>query len=159
MSTAGSGTASSAASDVLGGADRRERGLRNGGTSEGVAHLELVRHALRRLDPDPGQPERLGDRCHDGNRAVGRDREHAVDIVPPRRFDDQVHMREIDELTDVGGPEPQRVRVAVDRDDAVPELLHALDGAALMAAAADEQDGLHRVPSALPQVASDPPRR
>ncbi len=66
---------------------------------------------------------------------------------------------EVDELADVRRQEPERFRVAVDRDDLVPELLHALDRTALVTAAADEEDGRHRVPSALPQVASEPLRR
>ena len=136
-----------------------ERRLRHTSARERVAHLELVRHPLRRLDADSGQPERLGDGCHDRNSAVRCHGEHAVDSVFPPRFDDSLHVREVDELADVGGPEPERLRVAVDGDDAVAELLHALDRAALMAAAAHEQEGLHRVPSALPHVASDPPRR
>ena len=68
-------------------------------------------------------------------------------------------VHEVDELADIRRQEAERLRVAVDRDDLVPELLHALDRAALVAAAADEEDGRHLVPSALPQVASEPPRR
>ena len=74
-------------------------------------------------------------------------------------LDHALDVHEVDELADIRRAEPERVRVAVDRDDAVPELLHALDRAALMAAAADEEDGAHLVPSALPQVAGEPPRR
>ena len=124
-----------------------------------AAHLELVRHALRRLEADAGQLECLRDRGDHGNRAVGRDGEHALDLVPAADLDHSLDVGEVDELADVRRAEPERVGVAVDRDDAVPELLDALDRAALMTAAADEEDGAHRVPSALPQVASEPPRR
>ncbi len=52
---------------------------------EPAAHRHLVGHQVGRLDPDPRQAERLGDRRPDGHGAVGRDRQHAVDAEPPHR--------------------------------------------------------------------------
>jgi hypothetical protein len=72
------------------------------------------------------------------------------------------HAVEVDEIHDLGhvcDREPERVGVPVDRDDAVAELADVLDRAALVAARADEEQRLQRVPSAFAQIAGEPPRR
>ena len=50
---------------------------------------------------------------------------------------------EVDGLAGVGHGEAGRVRVAVDRDDAMAELLRTQDRATLMAPRADEEDRAH----------------
>ena len=61
-----------------------KRGCGTPGVGEPAPHRDLVRHQVRRLDADPGQAERLGDRGDDRDGAVGRDRQHAVDLQPAR---------------------------------------------------------------------------
>ena len=61
-------------------AQRREARLRHAGLGERAPHRDLVRHQVRRLDADPRQPARLGDRGDDRHRAVGRDGQHAVEL-------------------------------------------------------------------------------
>ena len=51
--------------------------------------------------------------------------------------------REIDGLAHVGDLQAERVRIAVDCDDAEAELLRPQDRAALVAPGADEEDRLH----------------
>ena len=118
-------------------------GLRHAGVGERPPHRDLVGHQVGGVGADPGQAERLGDGRHDGNGAVGRDGEDAVDRVPAPDLRDRVDVREVDRLALVGDGEPERVRVAVDGDDAQAELLRAQDRAALMTACADEENGAH----------------
>ena len=98
---------------------------------------------MRGLGADPGQAERLGDGRHDGNSAVGRDGEHAVDGVAAADLGDRGDVREVDGLAGVGDLQARRIGVAVDRDGAEAELLRPQDRAALVAPGADEEDGLH----------------
>ena len=56
---------------------------------------------------------------------------------------DRVDVGEVDRLGDVGDLQPERVGVAVDRDDADALLARLQDRAALVAPGADEEDGLH----------------
>ena len=91
---------------------------------------------------DPRQAERLRDRRDDGHRTVGRDGEDAVDAVAAADLDHAVDVLEVDRLADVGDGEPERVGIAVDGDDAEPELLRAHDRPPLVAAGADEENGL-----------------
>ena len=139
--------------------ERREGRLRNARFSERVSHLQLVRHALRRRHADARQLERLRDCGHDRYGTIGGDCHHPVDVVAPADFRHSLDVREVHELAHVGRLEAESARVPVDRDHAVAELSHPHDGAALMSPAADEEDGLQRVPSALPQVAGEPSRR
>ena len=124
-------------------AHRGELRLRDAVLGEPPAHRDLVRHQVRGLPADPGQAEILGDGRHDRDGPVGRDGEDAVDAVaaPDRGY--RRGVGEVDDLADVGDPEPRCVRVAVDGDDANAELARALDRATLVPACADEQDGLH----------------
>ena len=159
LSTAGSGTTASARGTLSSDWIAANGGCGTPASANTRAHLELVRHPLRRLEADPRELERFGDGGDDRDCAVGGDGEHAVDLVAAADLDHARNVGEVDELADVRRQETERVRVAVDCDDLVPELLHALDRTALVTAAADEEDGRHRVPSALPQVASEPLRR
>ena len=145
--------------DAFGRAKGGVRGLRYVGGCKCVTHLELVRHPLRGLDSDSREPECVRDSGHDWHRPVRSDREHSVGTVPAAHLDDGLDVREVDELAYVGGPEAECIGIAVDSDDAMPELLRMEDRAALMAAAADEQERLHRVPSAFRHVAGEPSRR
>ena len=123
----------------------RELWLRHAALGEAPAHRHLVGHQVRRLDADPRQPERLRDRGDDRHRAVRRHCQHPVDsrLAPDGNHSLDVG-REVDHVRLVGVREADRLRIAVDRDDAEPELLRAKDGAPLVAAGADEEDGLHR---------------
>ncbi len=147
--------------DLVGGAarlgDRPDRGiarLRHPGVGEPRAHRDLVRHQVRRLDADPRQPARLGDRCHDRDRPVGTDGHHTVDVDPCRRLDHRRRVGEVDDLRDVRLGEAGRLRIAVDRDHAEAELLGLQDRPALVAPCADEEDGLHAGEMALRCAAS-----
>ena len=121
----------------------REARLRHARVGQPVAHRDLVRHRVRRLRADPGQAERLCDGGDDRHGAVGRERQHAVDRVAAPDLDHGVDVGEVDDLADVRVREPRRVRIPVDRDDAVAELLHAQEAAALVPAAADEEERGH----------------
>ena len=101
---------------------------------------------MRDLRADARQAERLRDGGDDRHGPVGRDRQRAVDAVPAGDLDDPVHVLEVDDLADVGGLEPGRGAVPVDRDHAEPELLGAPDRAALVPARADEENGLSAHP-------------
>ena len=101
-----------------------------------------MRHRVRDVSPDAGKSERLRNGGDDRDRPVGGHGQGAVDSVPSRDLDHAVDVLEVDDLADVGGLEPERGAVPVDRDDAEPELLRAPDRAALVAARADEEDGL-----------------
>ena len=68
--------------------------------------------------PIDGSPSALRHRGDDGHGPVGRDRQRAVDGVAARDLGDRVDVREVDRLGDVGLLQPERVGVAVDRDDA-----------------------------------------
>jgi hypothetical protein len=97
---------------------------------------------MRDLGADTWQAERLRNGGDDRHRAVGGDRQRAVDAVPAADLDDAVDVLEVDDLADVGGLEAERGAIPVDGDDAEPELLCPPDRAALVAARADEEDGL-----------------
>jgi hypothetical protein len=118
----------------------RVAGLRHACIGEPRSHRDLVGHQVRRLGADPGQAETLGDRRDDGNGAVGGDGQDAVDGVAAPGLCDGVHVREVDDLADVGLAKPQRVRVPVDADDAQPELTSLPDRPLLVAARADEEN-------------------
>ena len=93
--------------------------------------------------PIAGQPELLGDGRDDRHRAVGGDGQRAVDAVSrgrPRSPPSTSWKSTV--LADVGAREARGVRIAVDRDDAQAELLRPCDRPPLMAAGADEEDGL-----------------
>ena len=139
-------------SDLLGGAaaaptvirSAANRGCGTPSSASCAAHRDLVGHQVRGLDADPRQAARLGDRGDDGHRAVGRDRQHAVDLhvartpsAPPRSVRGNRPPWRCRPRAS-----PRRIGVAVDRGDAQPELLRALDRAPLMAAGADEENGL-----------------
>ena len=93
--------------------------------------------------PDAGEPELLGDGGDDGHRAVGRDREHAVDADTPCDLDDLGDGREVDDLGDVGRGEARRFGVAIDRGDAKAAGARLLDRAPLMASRAHEENRRH----------------
>jgi hypothetical protein len=61
--------------------------------------------------------------------------------VPAAGLGHRVDVHEVDHLGNVGLVEPERVRIAVDRDNAQPELLRPSDRAPLMPARADEENG------------------
>ena len=63
--------------------------------------------------------------------------------VATRDLGHRVDVGEVDGLGDVGDLQPERVGVAVDRDDADALLARLQDRAALVAPGADEEDGLH----------------
>ena len=69
--------------------------------------------------------------------------QHPVDRVPAPDLDDGVDVGEVDDLAHVRVREPRRFRIPVDRHDAVAELLHAQEAAALVPAAADEEERRH----------------
>ena len=98
--------------------------------------------SVRGLGADSRQAERLRDGRDDGHRAIGRDGEDAVDAVAAADLDHALDVLEVDRLADVGDGEPERVGIPVDGDDAEPELLRAHDRPPLVAACADEQNGL-----------------
>ena len=120
-----------------------ERRLRHAFLGEGAPHHDLVAHPLGDGGADRRQAEPLRHRRDDRDGAVGRDRQRAVDGVPARDLRHRVDVGEVDRLCDVGDLEPERVGVAVDRDDADALLARLQDRAALVAPGADEEDGLH----------------
>ena len=63
--------------------------------------------------------------------------------MAPRDLRHRVDVREVDGLADVGDLQPERVRIAVHRDDAKALLARLQDRATLVAPGADEEDGLH----------------
>ena len=121
-------------------ADGREAGLRNAVLGEPPPHRDLVRHHVRGVGADPGQPERLGDGRDDRHRPVGRDGHYAVDFVPAADLGDGGRVAEVDHLRLVRECEPRRVGVPVDRDDTRAQLARTLDRAPLVASRADEED-------------------
>ena len=102
--------------------------LRHACVTESRAHRRLVGHRTRDVDADAGQRERFRDRSCRDHRAVARDRQHAVDAVHRGRGDDLRDVREVDVDGDVGDLEADRVWVAVDGDDPVPDPLRVADG-------------------------------
>ncbi len=124
-------------------ANGRERGLRHAFVREGAAHHDLVPHPLRDRGSDRRQPQPLGHRSDDRHGAVGRDGQRAVDGVAPRDLGHRVDVGEVDSLADVGDLQPERVRIAVHRDDAKALPARLQDRATLVAPGADEEDGLH----------------
>ena len=93
---------------------------------------------------DSWQRELLRDGRDNGNGTIGRYGEHSVDALTERNLDDLGHGHEVDDLGDVGRGEARRVRVAVDSGNAQPARACLLDGTALMASRADEEDRCHR---------------
>ena len=124
-------------------ADGCERRLRHAFLREGAAHHDLVAHPLGDGCADRRQPEALRHGRDDRHGAVGRDGQRAVDAVAARDLGHRVDVGEVDGLADVGDLKPERVGVAVDRDDADALLARLQDRAALVAPGADEEDGLH----------------
>ena len=86
---------------------RGVRRLRNARLGERAAHLELVGHAVRGVDPDSREPELVRHRGHDRHGAVGRDRQHAVDPMSPSDLGDGGDVGEVDDLGD-SAPRPAR---------------------------------------------------
>ena len=128
---------------VPGRTERGVRRLRDPRLGEHAAHLELVGHPVRGVDSDSREPELVRHRGHDRHGAVGRDREHAVDPMPPSDLGDSGDVGEVDDLGDLCRGKPGCCGVAVDRDDAKVASARMLDGSALVAPRADEEDGLH----------------
>ena len=95
---------------------------------------------MRGLDPDPRQAERLGHGGHDRDGAIRGHRQHAVDLVPPGGVGDRLDVGEVDDLALVGRGKARRFRVAVDGDDAQPELARALDRTPLVPPRTDHED-------------------
>src|SRR5262249_48942853 len=110
------------------------------GVGEPRPHRDLVRHQVRGLRADPGQPETLRDRGDDWYSTVGRDGQSTVDFVPAPNLGDGLHVREVDDLADVGVAEAERLRVTVDADDAQPEVPRAPNRAPLVPARADKEN-------------------
>jgi hypothetical protein len=102
-----------------------------------------VGHQVRGRRADPRQAELLRHRCHDRHRPVCGNGQDTVDPGRTRNRDHGLDLREIDDVRLVGVGQPDRLRVAVDRDDPQSELLGAQDRTPLMAACADEEDALH----------------
>ena len=95
--------------DLVGGAmalrqraHRSEPRLRHARLGERAPHRDLVRHQVRGRRPDPRQPARLGDRGHDGHRAVGRHRQHAVERLALDGLEHRLDVREVDDEAAVG---------------------------------------------------------
>ena len=101
-----------------------------------------MRHQVRDVGADAGESELLGDSGDDRNRAIGGHGERSVDRVAAGDFDHAFEVLEVDHLADVREREARGVGVAVDGDDAEAELLRPRDRPPLMAAGADEEDGL-----------------
>ena len=91
----------------------------------------------------PGKPELLGDGCNDGDCAIGGHGQHTVDADSSRDLDHLGDAREVDDLRNVGRREARRVRVAVDCGHAQTASARLLDGAALVASGADEENRCH----------------
>jgi hypothetical protein len=142
--------------DVVGRPHRGIRGLGHACVGKDIAHLELVRHPVGGRGADAREPECLCNRCDDRHGAVRGNCEHTVHLMLAADLGHARDIGEVDELADVGRTEAESVRVAVHCDDLIAELPRAQDGTALMSSTPDEEDGLQRVPSALPQVAGDP---
>ena len=143
LSTAGKGTAASAAVDVGLGPECRERRLRQPGAAERLAHRPLVRQKPGGLGADSGKAELLRDGGDDGHRPVGGHRQHPVRACPASGADHGLHVNEVHDLGDVGGGETRGVAVPVDSRDAQPANTRLFDRAALMPSRADEEDGRH----------------
>ncbi len=143
LRTAGNPTASTADSDVAGAAQSCPRRLRQAGRAERGAHRELVSQEVGYYRADAGESQGFGHRRHDGNRAVGRDRQHAVRGYTSGDVEDLLDRREVDDLGDVRGREARCFGVAVDRCDPKPTGARLLDRAPLMASRAHEEDRRH----------------
>ena len=141
--TAGNETSGERGVDVRVRAKARVRRLRELARTERVAHRALVGEEVRRLRSDARQAELLGDGGHDGDGAIGGHREHTVDADSSRDLDHLGDAREVDDLRNVGRREARRVRVAVDRGHAQAAGARLLDGTALVASGADEENRCH----------------
>jgi len=117
--------------------------LREPRGTERVAHGALVREEVSRFRADPRESELLRDGGDDRHRAIGRDGECAVDADAPGDLHDLGDIREIDDLGDVGGGQPGRLSVPIDRGHAKSFTARLLDCATLVAPGADEEHGLH----------------
>ena len=113
-----------------------------------IAILCVIRCAVS--VPMPGRPSDSATAATTGTARSAETVEHAVDAVPPRDLGDRRDVGEVDRLGDVRLAQPERVGIAVDCDDAQPELLRPQDRPALVAAGADEEDrGARYEPPAL----------
>ena len=143
LSTAGKPTVSAA-----GAASRRARTAANRGCGtppsaslRRIATLCVIRCAV--FVPIPGSPSASATAATTG---TARSAETVSTPSTASRRATSITRLDVDEVDDlglVGVLEPGRVGVAVDRDDAQPELLRAQDRAPLVAPRADEEDGLH----------------
>ena len=124
-------------------AHRSEGRLRHPVVGEDPPHHDLVPHAAGDFGADRRQPEPLRHRSDDRDRAIGGDRQGAVDVVAAGDVCDSVDVGEVDRLGDVGDVQAGRVRVAVDADDTQAALAGLQDGAPLVPPRADEEDRLH----------------
>ena len=120
--------------------ERGEARLRHACVGEPASHRDLVRHQVRHVGADRGQPEPLGDGRDHGHGPVGAHRQGAVDFVALSHFLHGLDVGEVHDLGDVGRLQPESVRVPVDADDAEAELPRPLDRAPLVTARADEED-------------------
>ena len=104
---------------------------------------------MRGLGADPGQPSASATAATTGTARSAETVRTPSTAAPP----DLGHGRdvgEVDRLADVGSLQARGLRVAVDRDDAMAELLRPEDRTALVAPGADEEDGLHVARDAIP---------
>ena len=89
------------------------------------------------------QAEQLGDGGDDGHGTVGRDGEHALDAVLAAERGERLEIAEVNDVAVVGERQRSGVGLAIDRDDLQAQLVRAVDGAPLVDARADEEDGRH----------------
>ena len=121
--------------------ERGEARLGDARLGEPAAHRDLVRHQVRDAGADRGEPEPLGHGRDHGHGPVGADRQRAVDFVALRHFASTAATSEKSTTSATSAAcEAERVRVAVDADDAEAELLRPLDRAPLVPARTDEED-------------------
>jgi hypothetical protein len=95
---------------------------------------------VRSLRADAGKSKLLCDGGHDGNGAVGRDREDAFDGLPSAELDDGADVPEVEHVAHVRRGYPRGCRIAVNGDGAETKLARSDNRSPLMAARADKED-------------------
>ena len=143
FSTAGKPTSSAARrrSEIDRTAANRGCGTPASASRRRIAILCVIRCAVS--VPIPGRPRASATAATTGTARSALTVSTPSSRSRARRLQHRVDVGEVDHLGDVGLREARRVGVAVDGHDAQAELFRLQDRAALVAAGADEENGLH----------------
>ena len=141
--------------DRLGAAPAPRRATRtaaNGGcgtpsSAKRAAHRDLVASSGAPTSvPIPGSPSAPSTAATTGTARSAETVSAPSTACRRATVEHRVDVGEVDRLADVRHLEPERIRVAVDRDDAEAAARGLQDRAPLVAPGADEEDGLHSAP-------------